>query len=183
MPPAWMQRRPTAMLFRKRWSRPHFSRQTATNAECQVVSYWRGRKENGLSRAGAPARRMERQAPARSRAVGKRGLKNMSRPSCTVDEMSLTTREQKEIWDSLLAADYRARYFGELASRFENRETALKLGVAVLSSGAAVTLVTTLETATSLPFLAELFALAAAAVGWVLQRPVQIERFTAQAMV
>src|SRR5258708_38738068 len=49
------------------------------------------------------------------------------------------------IWNSLLDADYRARYFGSSAGLLQRRERLLTLAVTLLSSGAFVSLVAKLQ--------------------------------------
>ncbi len=80
----------------------------------------------------------------------------------------LSTEARKMVWRSLLEADYRSRYFGELAGNFDRRETLMKWAAAILSSAVAVTLITALEEATGFTFMAEFFALAAATLVWAL---------------
>jgi hypothetical protein len=48
------------------------------------------------------------------------------------------------VWDSLLSADYRARYYGHLASVMESFDENLTIGVTIASSGAFVVIVTRL---------------------------------------
>lgn len=45
---------------------------------------------------------------------------------------------RKLVWESLLAADYRARYFGFLAGRLRQNERRVTVIVGALSSGAFV---------------------------------------------
>jgi hypothetical protein len=49
------------------------------------------------------------------------------------------------IWESLLGADYRARYYGHLAGRLQRREKTLTILVTLLSSGACLALVAKMD--------------------------------------
>jgi hypothetical protein len=44
------------------------------------------------------------------------------------------------VWESLLDADYRARYFGHLAGRLQRTERLITVAVTLLSSGAVATI-------------------------------------------
>lgn len=62
------------------------------------------------------------------------------------------------IWEALLDASYRARYYGHLASQLQGTERLLAVLSAVLSSTSFVTLISKV----SVPYLAEVLVLAAA---------------------
>ena len=68
----------------------------------------------------------------------------------------------------MLDADYRARYFGELATLYRRRQHLLNLALAVLSSGAFVVLALRIGAELELRWLAEAAALLAAVLGWLL---------------
>ena len=48
-------------------------------------------------------------------------------------------------WEEMIAADMRARYFGTLAARWKQREIRLAYAVALLSSGALLTVTTSVQ--------------------------------------
>jgi hypothetical protein len=57
--------------------------------------------------------------------------------------MMLSEYEQKIVWDSLLGAEIRSQFFAELSVRYQTRQRWLVGGTLVLSSGAFLSLVTT----------------------------------------
>jgi hypothetical protein len=73
----------------------------------------------------------------------------------------LSEYEQRTVWDGMLGAEIRAQYFAELSGRYQARQRWLVLGTLVLSSGAFLSLVTTVVPA-SLGWVKPLLALLAA---------------------
>lgn len=68
------------------------------------------------------------------------------------------------VWEALLDADYRARYYGHLASGLQRRERALAVTAAVLSSSSFVALISKID----VQYLPQCLALAAAVCSTVM---------------
>jgi hypothetical protein len=56
----------------------------------------------------------------------------------------LSDFQQTTVWENWLAAEIRAAYFAELVQRFQSRQRFLVVGSLLLSSGATITLLTTI---------------------------------------
>jgi hypothetical protein len=56
----------------------------------------------------------------------------------------LSDFQQTTVWESWLAAEIRAAYFAELVQRFQSRQRFLVVGSLLLTSGATITLLTTI---------------------------------------
>lgn len=78
----------------------------------------------------------------------------------------MTAREA--VWESWLNADYRARYFGELAGRFSRYQRQATVLLAITSSGAFLALMVRISSSAALPWIVEIAALLAASIGWIL---------------
>ena len=66
------------------------------------------------------------------------------------------------VWESMLGSDYRARYFADLATRYRRRSSVLTITLAILTSGAFVTLLI------DVPLAAKISTFVAAALSWTL---------------
>ena len=75
----------------------------------------------------------------------------------------LSEYQQKTVWDNMLSADIRAAYFAELSGRYLSRQRWLNVGTLLLSSGAFLSLVTTVLPPT-LSWIRALLAFSAAAL-------------------
>ena len=73
----------------------------------------------------------------------------------------LDNDHRKLVWESMLGADYRARYFADLAAKYRKWESALTITVAVLTSSAFVVLLV------EIPLAAKICTLVAAALSWL----------------
>lgn len=81
--------------------------------------------------------------------------------------MAVTT-PRDQVWESMVFADFRVRYFGELATQYRRRQRRLNITLAILSSSAFVVLALRLGVELELPWLAEAAALLVAVLGWLL---------------
>ena len=70
-----------------------------------------------------------------------------------------------QVWESMLDSDYRARYFGALATRQRRLHATLSWAVALASTAVVASL---LAGAEELPWLTGAVAVLAAALGWIL---------------
>lgn len=74
------------------------------------------------------------------------------------------SHHRQVVWEALLDADFRTRYFGNLAGRLQRRERLMTIGVTVLSSSAFLALITKV----GIDFLPQIFSALAAVMGAVL---------------
>ena len=66
------------------------------------------------------------------------------------------------VWESMLGSEYRARYFSDLSTRYRWWSSVLNVTLAILTSGAAVTLLI------DIPLLAKFCSLVAAGLSWLI---------------